>query len=76
MGTLGGKLGLIAGLLAAFAALDPVIALTPGRCLFEGGCGEYETLGLVAAAAIVLTIAAIVGAAVRLLVNRLVTLRD
>ena len=76
LGTIGGKVGLIAGIAAAGATLEPAIALTPDRCLFEEGCGTYEGMGLAAAAVICLLVGLLVGVAVRALVNRDAAARD
>jgi hypothetical protein len=71
LGTIGGKLGLGAGIIAALATAEPAIALTPGSCFFEGGCGRYENLGLAAAALICLLVGLVVGLLVRAVVNQL-----
>jgi len=71
MGTLGGKVGLVAGMVVVFLTSVPMIHLVVGGCFFEEGCGPNETVGLVAAAIACLVIGLFAGLLVRLGVNAL-----
>jgi hypothetical protein len=74
MGTVGGKIGFAVGIVSAIALIEPMIALIVGRCVFNGGCGKFDTAGLVGAGLATLIVVALVGVAVRTLVNRLINL--
>jgi hypothetical protein len=73
MGTVGGKIGLVAGIVAALLAIGPLTDLILGDCLFEQGCGPYETPGLVAVALASVVIGLAVGMLVRLASNRVLS---
>ena len=69
MGTIGGKIGYVAGIAAACVALTPLMQLTVGSC-FDAGCGRYE--GLLLAASLLSAIAAgvVAGLLTRFTINR------
>jgi hypothetical protein len=69
MGTVGGKVGLVAGIIAGALATLPIIRLVLGRCFFEQGCGDREAIGLIAVGVGSLAVAAAVGLVVRLAAN-------
>lgn len=50
MGTIGGKVGIVTGIIAGALAVVPLISLILGHCFFESGCGDSETSGLLAVA--------------------------
>ena len=70
MGTLGGKIGFLAGIASSFAMLEPMVLLFAGPCVFEGGCGAGENLSLILAAAASLAVGCFVGLIVRWVVNK------
>jgi hypothetical protein len=76
MGSLGGKIGCGVGLMTAAFFAVPVLHITPGACFFEGGCGTHEPIGLVLAAFMLLTLAALSGFIARLLINYGLNRRD
>lgn len=71
MGSLGGKLGYIAGILIFIIFAVPVIHITPGSCFFEGGCGNREPIGLIFAVLILFGMATVSGLLTKALVNYL-----
>lgn len=74
MGTLGGKVGFVAGAAAVFMVAGDIIRLILGDCFFEQGCPN-ETVGLGAAAIASLSIGVAAGLLVREAVNRLTARR-
>ncbi len=70
MGTLGGKIGFVAGIASSFAVSVPMVQLFAGPCFFEEGCGAGENLSLILAAAASLAVGCFVGLSVRWVVNR------
>ena len=69
MGTLGGKIGTLVGIVSSTVLAVPVLHLTPGICLFEEGCGDNESLGVAFAAVIILAASTAIGAGARVLTN-------
>lgn len=70
MGTLGGKIGLVAGIITGAVTILPIIRLVLGDCFFEQGCGDNETVWVIASVLGAALIALAVGVAVRLVANR------
>lgn len=70
MGTLGGKIGFVAGAAVAFLVSIDMIRLILGDCFFEEGCPN-ETVGLGAAAIASLLLGIAIGFLVKEVVNRL-----
>jgi hypothetical protein len=74
MGTIGGKIGFVAGAVIAVSISVEMINLILGPCFFEEGCSN-ETLGLGAAAVASLVVGLAGGLIVRKLVNANVNAR-
>jgi hypothetical protein len=70
MGTIGGKVGFVVGVVVAFACSEPMLKTTCPSFFEEGG-GTYDTplFALAAAMSVIAGVAA--GLLVRLIVNRL-----
>ena len=71
MGTLGGKIGFLAGLASSFGVSVPMVRLIVGPCFFEEGCGAGENLSLILAAAASVAVGAFVGLSARWTLNRI-----
>jgi hypothetical protein len=75
MGTVGGKIGFIAGVAVAFIASTDAIRLVLGGCFFEGGCGPNDEPLLLLAAVLSALIGFAAGLATRAVVNALLPKR-
>jgi hypothetical protein len=71
MSTIGGSMGVAAGLIIAAMSVDTVTALIPAECTLASGCGMYDIIRWVLIAILLICIAVGSGVAVRALVNML-----
>jgi hypothetical protein len=71
MGTIGGKIGLAAGVITGVVVPVPMIWLVLGSCFFEHGCGASETLGLFVVVSGTLLVALAAGLVVRMAANHI-----
>lgn len=69
MGTLGGKIGFVAGMVVAVLSATPMIDLFLGSCFWEQGCGRSERLLLACAALAALALGIAAGLLARAAVN-------
>lgn len=75
MGTVGGKIGLGAGIISGFLAVEPMSRLFLGDCFFEQGCGGNEEVALAAVTVGSVLVAIAAGLLVREAANRLLRAR-
>jgi len=73
MGSIGGRIGLIAGVVVTFVCSEPMLKTTCPS-FFEEGCSMYEMPLFALAAAMSVIAGVTVGLLVRLIVNRLLRL--
>lgn len=69
MGTLGGKIGFVAGVVVAVLSATPMIDLILGSCFWEQGCGSSEGLLLACAALAAVAVGVVAGLLARALLN-------
>lgn len=76
MGTIGGRIGYVIGIVFIFYFSVPMIQFILGPCYFEEGCGEWEDFGLLLTIFALICLAILVGLTVRSVVNYAINYRD